>query len=1080
MNDNLEFITASAGTGKTFRLVEIVHEAVCEGSARPEGIIATTFTTAVASELRDRLARRFHEKGRHSDALRLREGYIGTVHGICLELLTRFAFEAGLPPEMRVLDETETTALLTQSMNDIIDEGTSLDLLRLSDRLGQKDDRSNTYRWENLIRGIVGEARANNIAADQLPDMGRASWLEMRTLLPPETSDDLGALLRAAIEDALDNIPESPKTKTSQDYRRLLSGIRRSLPGKLTWAQWLKLSKEMPAKAEQEASEEVRLVASRHAEHPEFQRDLQVWLESLFGIASRVSDRFQSLKREHGAVDFQDLEKEMLDLLRGQASVREILAEEIDLLVVDEFQDTSPIQLAVFTELGRCARRVIWVGDVKQSIYQFRGADPGLVRDAVSRARKQAPLGTSWRSLPDLVGFANALFAAPFAERIALPEHETVITAHRQATDASGPSLEIAAMDSGFTQKNGKPKALTKEQKSGILADLVEAVLESAHPVTEKASVTLDNPQGHVRPLRAGDIAVLVRTHENATNLAESLRRRGIDAVLGGSGLLGTPECRLALACLRRLLDPADSLATAEIVALENLHRTEDWIEQRIRFLRDCEGSETEPEAWALEGDLISPGVVRLEQARGNGSLDLLSPLQRYDMACAAADITRIAAGWGPTPGHARQRSANLEQMRRLVSDYEEHCAEFGIPATIMGLFVVLDDLKTDKGDKKAVDPSLDAVQVRTYHGAKGLEWPVVIASDLDFPLKTRLYNLRAINTSPGDGSLPDDPLANRELRLWVNPYSGSKAPLQDTMESSETGKASFRDAEDEELRLLYVGVTRARDRLILPVEADRPHPWLEGIGRPAGNITASSEETSLMVRDATFPVRRSAFVPRDDVPPPAPVPVVPFPFRTPSRTVRSPAVLVPSARTPLPGAVVGEILEFGERLPWLGSPDERDLGDAMHRVLASEILNPGLPDEEREARTRGILAAFGLDPHVEPAHVLATVDRYGAFVRSQFAPVSERVEVPFNYRNEEGQQVTGYIDHVLETSGGLVIVDHKIYPGKRDSWEAKALSYSGQLALYREALAHESPPPVQTWIHFASAGAILPIIIPS
>src|SRR5690606_36383640 len=109
---------------------------------------------------------------------------------------------------------------------------------------------------------------------------------------------------------------------------------------------------------------------------------------------------------------------------------------------------------------------------------------------------------------------------------------------------------------------------------------------------------------------------------------------------------------------------------------------------------------------------------------------DLLSPLRLFDLACNAADTSRIVAGWGPTTEHFRQREANLEQLRSLFGDYQDRCANLGIPATTMGVLAYLEKVKSRGEDQQALDPGADAVHVSTYHGAKGLEWPVVIAAD--------------------------------------------------------------------------------------------------------------------------------------------------------------------------------------------------------------------------------------------------------------------------------------------------------------------------------------------------------------
>ncbi|MDF1862128.1 MAG: UvrD-helicase domain-containing protein [Verrucomicrobiales bacterium] len=1077
LEEKIEFVTASAGTGKTYRLVETVFDAVMDGSARPEGIVATTFTESAAAELRERLEIRFYGAQRHREVIRLREGYVGTVHSVCLEFLKRFAFEAGLPPEVGVLDENEGIHLLNQAMDEVLGSQSTVELMELARRIGQYDAWKDSYFYQDTIGSLVGAARANDIALERLVEMAAASWSEMQSLLDPPVDVDLDAGLASAIDAALRDMPEVPGTKGSQDYRRFLVGVRKQLDSGLPWSQWLKLSTETPKKAEIDASDPVRIAASRFEEHPQFHADLETYLVTVFDIAARVGDRFQALKRERGVVDFQDIEKEMLDLLRTSETCRETLSEEIDLLVVDEFQDTSPIQLALFSELGKCAKRIVWVGDVKQSIYEFRDADPQLIMDAVAGAKKLAPLDTSWRSTPDLVKFANALFAAPFKNRIDLPEDETIIQAHRALSSEAPASVEIARISSGlFNKGNGKPKALTNARKPEVFADLVEDILNRAEPITVKSSVSKENPLGKTRALRTGDLAILVRSHKQAQAIAGALNGRGIEVAIASAGLLSTPECRLAMACFRRLLDPRDSLATAEIIAFENEHPTEEWIEQRIRFVREAEEKGEDPSRWGLEGDLVSPALVWLEESREEEPIDLLSPLRLFDLACVAADASRIVARWGATTEHFRQREANLEQLRRLFCDYQDRCANLGIPATTMGLLAYLAEVEKRGEDQQALDPGADAVHVSTYHGAKGLEWPVVIVADLDSEIRSRLYSLRSVNLASDKKIQLSDPLADRGLRLWLNPFGKSGSDTLDKMEDSETGRDSLRRAEDEELRLLYVGITRARDRIVLPLETGMEHPWLNLVGAPADALLGL-EESGVVSFDGSnsLSVRVADFLWKEPPPLPEPASEIDFPIRADQRTEKLLASLVPSGQPAIPGASIGEIIEFGERLAWKGNPDPGTVGDVMHRIFAVEILNPESDEGVRLQRISDLLAGYDLESHLEPSTVAATVDRYRAFVKEQFSPISEQVEVPFSYLNESGQRVSGFIDHLLETEAGPVILDHKIFPGKREDWEAKALSYSGQLQTYAEAVGSAGHP-VTTRIHLVTAGAILEV----
>ena len=169
------------------------------------------------------------------------------------------------------------------------------------------------------------------------------------------------------------------------------------------------------------------------------------------------------------------------------------------------------------------------------------------------------------------------------------------------------------------------------------------------------------------------------------------------------------------------------------------------------------------------------------------------------------------------------------------------------------------------------------------------------------------------------------------------------------------------------------------------------------------------------------------------------------------------------------------EAVEFGERLPWKGNPDPGTVGDAMHRIFAVEILNPESDEGTRLKRISDLLVGFNLESHLDPSEVAATVDRYRAFVKEQFSPISEQVEVPFSYLNELGQCVSGFIDHLLETAEGPVILDHKIFPGQREDWEAKALSYSGQLDAYVQALSENGT--IRCLIHLVTNGATLELM---
>ena len=1082
MNASIEFTTASAGSGKTYRLVEIVSEAIVSGSTRPQGIVATTFTVAAANELRERLAAKFHEAGRHQDVVLLRSGMIGTVHGICLELLTRFALQAGLSPEVTILDDAQSQILLSRAFDTILTGDVEKELYQLTFRLSQTDMQTGTDFFRTIIPSIVASARSNDIDPAALPAIGAASWDEMRSALPLPTRDDLDQALAAAITGALRELDPNSTVGVIKDYRQLLQKSARALAGnKLAWAEWNKLATASPgtAAANAQIAIPVQTVASRLGEHPRFHQDHEAYLAILFRTAGQLAVKFGSLKRESGAADFADLEKEALDLLTHSDEVRSILTDETDLLVVDEFQDTSPIQLALFSRLAECAKRVVWVGDVKQAIYGFRGADPELIIAAVAGTEKAGTLGQSWRSTPDLVHFVNELFAKPFADHLALPREEVTLTPHRLRNPGARPSVRISKVTTGDFYKNGNPKPLNKDQRHAATAAAIQNFLNSGEQVIDKPSITFANPAGTLRPVTPRDIAVLVRTRNSADALAGELRARGIDVSLSTAGLFATPECQLALACLRVLVDPRDSLASAEVIALEAEHPPETWLGDRLSFLKqqsESAAGETLP-AWGTNGTLASPGLKSLFSARDQHDLTTLSPLALYDLAHTAAQVSRITSAWGPTQQRAEQRLANLSRLRDFIHEYQTAAHATGAPVTLNGLFGWLTDLADDYGtnealDKGPIDPEIDAIHIGTYHGAKGLEWPIVFATDLDTDTRSRLFSLRPHS----DAAVLDlaNPLVGRSLRLWINPIGKAKSSLLDELHESPAGQQAHKTALSEDLRLLYVGLTRARDILFLVHDPATAASWLD-LANAQDLLT--TETATLTFGETTLPLTVTAQVYEPLSISPLPTATIQVPTYARTQTSRPPLLITPSSRDPIADATVTEIIEFGQVLGIPANINARDYGDAMHRILAAEIQNPGHPS--RQSHAARLLTHWGLEKFLTPDQVLATIDIYRQWVEAKFNPTQQFTEVPFTHTTPDGQQATGFIDHLLLTARGPVIIDHKIFPGTKSMWERTALSYSGQLELYQQVVSAKFPdgPEAECWIHLVSSGAAVRIV---
>jgi len=166
------------------------------------------------------------------------------------------------------------------------------------------------------------------------------------------------------------------------------------------------------------------------------------------------------------------------------------------------------------------------------------------------------------------------------------------------------------------------------------------------------------------------------------------------------------------------------------------------------------------------------------------------------------------------------------------------------------------------------------------------------------------------------------------------------------------------------------------------------------------------------------------------------------------------------------------QTINLGARLPISGTVNENVLGDALHAMLAAEFINPQHPD--RITTIKRILRSYTLDQNIKAQDAADMLDRFAVRISELFQPKSILVEAPFVTINSQGQRTSGFIDLLLETANGFVIIDHKSFLGKNADWPAKALSYSGQLAAYsgiRLDRAIES-----TWIHFAATGGLVQI----
>ena len=1051
----IHMISASAGTGKTHRLVNELEQAITAPCTpvRPEAVVATTFTVKAAAELRERVRSRLLEKGHIDLAQRLGAARVGTVNAICGHIVTEFAFELGISPETEVLDETAADAAFRRALSGLVshrrDEGdgavvacseAAAELMAVAERFHDLD-------WLEDVKKLAGLARANRVSPDELRASAARSAEGLLKYFDEEVGD--AAVIEKALEHAIEAFLASPLDETGTT-KKVKSHANRSLAQLkarrgLMWWTWAKLGADVPGAGSKKYYEPVRLAALGVERHPGLRRDLRRSIELVFALAAEALEAYAHHKREWGLIDFIDQETMALDLL-GRPAVQEILREQIDLVLVDEFQDTSPLQLEIFLALSALSPRSVWVGDQKQAIFGFRGTDPALMDAAVAAllerdgAKALTTLGESWRSRSELVRLTSDVFAPAFA-RSGIPADRVRLEPAKpiaQAPDALGPVVE------GW-RLGGK----VKDQQAVALAVAIQQLID------DPQALVRDIVTNEARRVQPGDVAVLCRANVGCARATAGLEAVGIPAVRPRAGLMRTLEARLGLAALQLWIDPRQSLAAAEIGRLLTHPADGDqWLTQVI---------EKPGEAY-----LTQPEVGRLADAAERQPL--AGPLVAFDAAMEAAGVREACLRWG----RPEQRLGNLDALRAYVHSYVSACEREGESATVAGLVAYLHGLDDGESDKQATLSGANAVTVSTLHGAKGLEWPVTVLHEIDSTHPPTAFGIHVMC----DRERFDfgDPLGGRWLRYWPDPFSpAGDTTLDKAVAGGPEHAAADIQSTHEMLRLLYVGWTRARDRLVLAGRPGKIAGQTLGLLRDASGTPLVTEPEPSCVwagRPVQVQVREALPCEREK-----------GEAEPGSGYVAAGPRSYPPARIDISRLVAtgdrGEVAELGPALLIQTPVDWAALGTAVHAFLA--VDGPAAEGDERLGLAAGALGRWSVQSAIHAGALVAASDAFRAWCERRWPLATWHREWPVRLRQDDGTEFIGYADLVVMGEASFVLVDHKSLSGTREEALESALGYAGQLWTYAEAIAAATGKRAEAcFVHLIAQGCVVSVMKPA
>ncbi|MCB9478894.1 MAG: UvrD-helicase domain-containing protein [Deltaproteobacteria bacterium] len=794
-------VSAGAGTGKTATLTakfvyRVLRETTDAAQVRMlRRILTITFTEKAAAEMSERIADLFERLGRADLRRELDGAYISTIDSFCHRLLKAHPVEARIDPGFGMIDETSAALLADETMRDVLNELPD-DLPDWAGEIpvGDSDLPSIAKRfYEALVASgrefseiahLVGDG--DDLAVRDAQRRLMTAMGECEPALDPDKHAEGIALLRE-VRAAFDD-PEANESDRVIATQKLID-----LGGKIPATG--KILKGLAYEAKRDAPKAfLAAVADVHDRQGR---------RALIEIARRFHERYGEAKRRRGLADFADLEATALRLLENadHLEIRRRIREQFDLVMVDECQDINRLQDRIIELLSE-ERPSFRVGDVKQSIYGFRHADVNVFASYLEKAREAGEenvigLATNYRSRERLLTAVNVLFQRTFddvglghgtADRV---EYKALVAGSDRFDERDGPAVDVHL--SIAPDDDDSPKS--REFEAMSLARYLDDTLQSG-------AVTVATNDDTSRPLRPGDVVVLMTTLTDAEIYRRAFEARRIPAVIdGGKGLYGTPEVRALADAVAVIANPRDERALVGVLMSGPVGVGPNG----LMLLRSQARG---PEVGLFDLLADATDILGMPGDEGRACERLAAALAAVRRDLPALDGQRLCERlvdglglhrWTLAQDAPGRRTENLAMVCRAANGIAE--PHGGTAAALAYGFKVLAD---DSSARQAgLGEGGDAVTIMTIHGSKGLQFPFVILADL---------NRRGRNQSdpyyfaPGDTNTPPRLAVHwRPLYLNGNIASAAFEELKEHHKARERAEAA---------RLFYVACTRAQEHL--------------------------------------------------------------------------------------------------------------------------------------------------------------------------------------------------------------------------------------------------------------------------
>jgi len=1073
---HIEFINAGAGSGKTRTLTTLLCEYLdgTKENYKPSQVILTTFTELAAAEFREKARGALLENGMFGQAAQLETASIGTVHSVAFYFVKKFWYLLGRGAIQNVMAESDRQFYMNQSLADLATE--------------------EDVQFFGELHGEFNFSKYTGRGSPDNPDFWKDDLEAIIEKMVTYEIDDLDRSIKNS-KDLIDEIFTRDVDVNEDDIREVFTRYTEICGNKgkrtaaenglrsqnLGYSSLLELYSISPIDKERQQIPELDNILLNIGEalrSKKYGKLLKEYIGRIFKLAKDWKDEFDAYKAKNRLIDYNDMEKLFLELLEKKAVQQEI-KNRFKLVFVDEFQDSSPIQVKIFDKLSDLVEKSIWVGDPKQAIYGFRGSDSLLI-NAITRMFdregnngslvKGESLNTSYRSRKDLVKLSNRVFTRAFDN---IPKEDVALQVHRDDTLEFGENAPHPVIHWHTESTRQRDKA----------RDLAQRIVELLQSETQ----VFDRDENSLRRIQPEDIAILCRNNIAVNSIAKKLQDYDIKTTgqKADETFVETAEVKLFLAILNFLQNPFNRLAKAEILHLTDpeTHSVENIISSRMRYLhasRDnseenhTEGKTPDNSEWKDNHPLIQKISSLSRELKALPVPDLVERIM------TELDLKSIVASWG----NHEKRQNNLDALVNHALDYDRQCLQMGLGASLNNFIVYLNSLESREQKPEKVKGS---VNVLTYHKAKGLEWNAVILESLEKDELTEDDIMKksffGVNDMVTEMPSAENLFPERYIQLlpW---FMGAKKTVPEDIKQLIRGKDAYKiiaDKTREEVkRLLYVGVTRARDYLVSVSYGNNPLKWIENIGgreiKPA-NCTGGTidvwdsgidAEWEIITGDPEFGGIGNTEQPKRLV--------------RPSGEKNFEARYVSPSKTNEEATFEVEVLKnFGKRISTKADKetDDAEIGNCLHHIYYSYSRQ----DENPRERAESILQNLNMrSVFPSPQDIVDSINNLYQFLESKYgAAINIYKELPLQHFTENEQVIRGSIDLVWETENGAVVLDYKSYQGgvknitnQDDKHDAGI--HGPQLLTYQRMLEAAGKKVLATCIYYAVMGVVVEV----